>query len=169
MNNNKNEEIRVGDVVRLEVPEYGILAEGSYKRVGFLGYLTKEMIKFLKSRDSYKVTYADSRFISLADSRFHYDKNWFKKVDRKDIVEVKFIKNQNETLAIIDNNKVGRTVRNPQDDNNETVAMIVSLLRALDVEKSVENTIIDVLYKEAVGLEFVSNEQLIEEVRKRIY
>jgi hypothetical protein len=169
MNNNKNNEIKVGDLVRLEVPEYGIFAEGSYKKVGFLGYLTSEMIRFLKSKENYRVTHVNSRYILLEGSKFNYDINWFKKVNRKDIVEVKFIKNQNETLAIIDNNKVGRTVRNPKDKNNEEIAMIVSLLRALDIEESIENTIIDVLYKEAVGLEFVSNEQLIEELRKRIY
>lgn len=166
-----------GDIVTLKIPTGKQLIPGSYNRTGFQGGLVYDMIDFLNSRKKYKVENSIGRYIKLEGDRgFHYDYTWFEKIeeDRNEVINVKFIKNKKETLAIINDTKIGKTVKSASDRNNDNIGIIVSLLRALKIDKDTENKIIDVLFEEEeeskkIDLSEVSKEELLEEIAKRMW
>lgn len=165
-----------GDIVTLKIPTGKQLISGSYDRTGFQGGLVYEMIDFLNSRKKYKVENSIGRYIKLeGDCGFHYDYTWFEKIeeDRNEVINVKFIKNKKETLAIINDCKIGKTVKASMDKNNDDIAIIVSLLRALEVDKDIEDKVIDVLFEKEeskkIDLSEVSKEELLEEIAKRMW
>lgn len=164
------QQFKVGDIVELNRGENGKVKGKDYSSMVFLGVVTDNMIKFINSNNTYKIEYVDSQLVQFEGCNYLFKKEWFRKVkDRNEVVNIKFIKNNNETLAIINDEKIGKTVRNPQDKNDDNIGMIIALLRALNVKKHIENTIIDVLYGETVGLNFVTNEELLKEVKKRMW
>lgn len=163
-----------GDIVTLKIPTGKQLIPGSYNRTGFQGGLVSEMISFLKSREKYEVVGVVGNYIRLKNNyglNFHYDYTWFEKTDRNEIINVKFIKNNQETLAIINDTKIGKTVKAASDKNDDNIGIIVSLLRALEVDKDIEDKVIDVLFKteQKINLSEVSKEELLEEISKRMW
>ena len=163
-----------GDIVTLKIPTGKQLISGNYNRTGFQGGLVYDMIDFLNSRKKYKVENSIGRYIKLeGDDDFHYDYTWFKKIEenRNEVINVKFIKNNKETLAIINDIKIGKTIKAPMDKNNDNIAMIISLLRALEVDKDIENKVIDALFKteQKIDLSKVSKEELLKEISKRMW
>ena len=136
------------------------------------------MVSFLNSREKYEVTDVVGNYIKLKNNHtinFLYDYTWFEKIeeDRNEVINVKFIKNKKETLAIINDCKIGKTVKAPMDKNNDNIAIIVSLLRALEVDKDIEDKVIDVLFEKEeskkIDLSEVSKEELLEEIAKRMW
>ena len=169
---------KVGDIVELRIPKGRKLTIGGYDRTGFRGGLVSEMISFLNSREKYEVVGVVGDYIRLKNNyglNFLYDYTWFEKTDRNEIINVKFIKNNQETLAIINDTKIGKTVKAASDKNDDNIGIIVSLLRALKIDKDTENKIIDVLFEKEeeepkkIDLSEVSKEKLLEEIAKRMW
>ena len=139
--------IKINSIVELVIPEGRELKEGSYKETGFRGALVSDMVRFLKSKKQFKVKNVNGIYLHLEDGEgYSYDKTWCRKVNekpRKEITNVQFIKNKEKTIAIIDDKIIGKTVKNPKDENIEELSMILSLARALKVDKKIQNKIID--------------------------
>ena len=167
--------IKINSIVELVIPEGRELKEGSYKETGFRGALVSDMVRFLKSKKQFKVKNVNGIYLHLEDGEgYSYDKTWFRKVNekpRKEITNVQFIKNKEKTIAIIDDEIIGKTVKNPKDENIEELSMILSLARALKVDKKIQNKIIDAFFKEENEQEIIENissEKIMKEICKRL-
>ena len=164
---------KIGDIVTLQIPKGKKLMVGDREKTGFIGGITPTMINFLNSRTTYNVVDVADLHIQLQNGHgFCYDYTWFKKIEKAKVTNVKFIQDDKETLAIIDNQTMGIAIKSQKDKRNDNIGLIISLLRALEIDKDIENKIINILLEknlEKVDLSKISNKELLKEISKRMW
>lgn len=87
----------------------------------------------------------------------------------KKIVSVDFIISKDKTVAT-DLHNVGITKKNPKDNHDDVIAMLVSLARMLDVSEDKVSGIVDILWGDIPHKPISSygTKELCEELWKRI-
>ena len=159
---------RKGDRVKL-VPPQGRVFDAD--TVGFRQGLTQNMIDIVNESNSFTIqdVFRDGT-VTMRECGYYWDQDWLQLIDKeeKKVVSVDFILSNKETKAV-DLNRVGITIRNPQDRHDESIAMIVSLARMLNIHKDKITRIIDVLYDDMPKeLGKATIKELISELQKRI-
>jgi len=162
---------KIGDVVKV-VPPKG--KKFSVDETDFNGGITPGMVALVNTKNKFVVSwvYSDGT-VGFKDIKFGWDVRWLQLFDEtkekkeKKIVTVDFVLS-NDSVKAVDLHRVGVTKRNPKDDYDETIGMMVSLARMLKLPEDKVSGIIDVLYDDVPKkLSDTSYRELLEELARR--
>lgn len=141
---------------------------------GFKGGITRTMVAIVKGNNIFTISKVlPDGSVNFEECGYIWDQNWLELApsesgNKKKLITIDFILSDKESKAV-GLNRVGVTTRNPNDEYDETTAMIISLARMLRLSEEKVQGIIDVLYNDIPkGLEESSLKDLIKELQKRV-
>ncbi len=173
---------KVGDVVKV-VPPPG--REFTPYDRSFRGGIVWNMVKMVEQNNKFVLASVSENTVTFENNVFCWDIEWIQpyykvknnpkndvKVRNKKVIKtVDFIMDGKTTMAVYEN-KVGTATRNPIDENDEKVGMIISLLRVLNISPKKINQVIDILFDDVkpqeIDISKIPSEELIIELHKRI-
>ena len=173
-----NKSIKVGDIVRLEVPGGCTLRAGCHSDSGFAGGLTERMVHILHKHNQFKVLNVDQNGKTMLlenGGSYRWDMRWFKKVEVgvpasyvPDTVYLNtdvMLNGNKTTVQIL--GRTGTAVRNKMDRNKLEMGVLIATARALGFDKEKVEQMIDVVYGDIRRLKDYSTEELLQELIQR--
>lgn len=150
-------QLKIGDKIRVLDAGWG--AKGADNCIGVVigrkgknGLATLQSsvnIEIINSKDGNGAMCGATWCVSLEGSYEIIESGESTTEKRKDVKNIKIVFDGAETLAIINDDSIGKTVRNIEEDSNDdNIGIIVSVMRALKMDKKVESRVLNALFNE---------------------